>query len=227
MPVFGVGEHDGVHFYVMQFIRGLPLDAVLKEVGRLKQASGDRRSPTDPGRTSRLLTEADLAQSLVTGRFAIAEPEDTSSAPPFDSTAEAARDDVSITLTDQLGLSSATDSTAQYARSVARLGFQVADALDYAHQHRVLHRDIKPSNLLLDAQGTVWVTDFGLAKIASDSDLTRTGDIVGTIRYMAPERFEGRCDARADVYALGLTLYELLARQPAFDAEGRPALFAS
>ena len=55
----------------------------------------------------------------------------------------------------------------------------------------ILHRDIKPSNLLLDAHGTVWVTDFGLAKIASDSDLTRTGDIVGTVRYMAPERFEG------------------------------------
>ena len=70
----------------------------------------------------------------------------------------------------------------------------------------------------------VWVTDFGLAKIASDSDLTRTGDIVGTIRYMAPERFEGRCDVRADIYALGLTLYELLARRPAFEAEDRHAL---
>ena len=107
---------------------------------------------------------------------------------------------------------------------MARVGLQVAEALDYAHQHGILHRDIKPSNLLLDAHGMVWVTDFGLAKIASDSDLTRTGDIVGTIRYMAPERFEGRCDVRADIYALGLTLYELLARRPAFDAEDRHAL---
>jgi WD40 repeat protein len=70
----------------------------------------------------------------------------------------------------------------------------------------------------------IWVTDFGLAKIESDSDLTRTGDIVGTIRYLAPERFAGRCDARADVYALGLTLYELLARRPAFEAEDRHSL---
>ena len=109
-------------------------------------------------------------------------------------------------------------------RSVARVGLQVAEALDYAHQHGILHRDIKPSNLLLDAHGMVWVTDFGLAKVASDSDLTRTGDVVGTIRYMAPERFEGRCDVRADIYALGLTLYELLALRPAFEAEDRHAL---
>ena len=72
--------------------------------------------------------------------------------------------------------------------------------------------------------GMVWVTDFGLAKVVSDSDLTRTGDVVGTIRYMAPERFEGRCDVRADIYALGLTLYELLAVRPAFEAEDRHAL---
>ena len=79
-----------------------------------------------------------------------------------------------------------------------------------------LHRDIKPSNLLLDARGTAWVTDFGLAKFEGGEDLTETGDIVGTIRYMAPERFEGRSDARCDIYALGATLYEMLALRPAF-----------
>src|SRR5262249_6532876 len=91
----------------------------------------------------------------------------------------------------------------------------------YAHRRGTLHRDIKPSNLLLDGQGTVWVADFGLAKAADSDDLTHTGDIVGTLRYMAPERFEGRCDARSDVYALGLTLYELLAGRPAFDGSDR------
>ena len=84
----------------------------------------------------------------------------------------------------------------------------------------IVHRDIKPSNLLLDTEGVVWVTDFGLAK-ASDDGLTETGDILGTVRYMAPERFRGEGDARADVYALGLTLYELLTLRPAFDSRDR------
>ena len=129
-----------------------------------------------------------------------------------------------MSLPGQAGVSSSNDSARLYARSVARVGLQVAEAVAYAHEQGILHRDIKPANLLLDAHGTVWVTDFGLAKVASDSGLTRTGDVVGTIRYMAPERFEGLCDARADIYAIGLTLYELLARQPAFEAEDRHVL---
>ena len=69
--------------------------------------------------------------------------------------------------------------------------------------------------------GNVWVTDFGLAKTGDGGDLTHTGDILGTIRYMAPERFRGQCDVRADVYALGMTLYELLALKPAYEAGDR------
>ena len=91
---------------------------------------------------------------------------------------------------------------------------QVAEALQYSHAQGVLHRDIKPSNLLLDLHGTVWVADFGLAKLADQVDLTHPGDVVGTWRYMAPERFGGVSDARSDVYSLGLTLYELLALRP-------------
>ena len=83
-----------------------------------------------------------------------------------------------------------------------------------------MHRDIKPSNLLLDTEGVVWITDFGLAK-GEDEGLTLTGDILGTLRYMAPERFRGEGDARADVYALGLTLYELLALRPPFESSDR------
>jgi serine/threonine protein kinase len=100
----------------------------------------------------------------------------------------------------------------------------VADALAHAHAQGILHRDIKPSNLLLDLRGTVWVTDFGLAKASDADDLTRTGDVVGTLRYMAPERFDGLGDHRADVYALGLTLYELLTLRPAFLADNRHKL---
>src|SRR5262249_10895221 len=104
--------------------------------------------------------------------------------------------------------------------SVAQIGGQAAQGLAYAHARGILHRDIKPSNLLLDTQGVVWITDFGLAK-AGDDGLTQTGDILGTLRYMAPERFRGEGDARADVYALGLTLYELLILRPAFNAPDR------
>src|SRR5439155_27372678 len=89
-----------------------------------------------------------------------------------------------------------------------------------------LHRDIKPSNLLLDTWGTVWVTDFGLAKSEDSEDLTHTGDIVGTMRYLAPERFQGKADARSDVYALGLTVYELLTLRPAFGETDRNKLMA-
>lgn len=96
----------------------------------------------------------------------------------------------------------------------------VADALSYAHQQGVLHRDIKPSNLLLDAVGNVWVTDFGLAKLEGSDGPTRTGDIVGTVRYMAPERFDGWSDRRSDVYSLGATLYELLTRKSPTFARG-------
>ena len=100
---------------------------------------------------------------------------------------------------------------------IARLGMQAASALAYAHSHGVLHRDVKPSNLLLDRSGEVWVTDFGLAKLSDVGELTQTGDIMGTLKYMAPEQLEGRADERTDIYSLGLTLYELVTRQPAFD----------
>ena len=121
--------------------------------------------------------------------------------------------------------SSLSDSGRAYWQSVARLGVQVADALAYAAGQGILHRDIKPSNLLLDTQGTVWVTDFGLAKADTDTDnLTQTGDIIGTLRQIAPERFGGKGDIRADLYSLGLTLYELLTLRPGFDETDRNRL---
>src|SRR5262249_1197473 len=114
----------------------------------------------------------------------------------------------------------------RYWHSVANIGRQVADALDYAHKQGIQHRDIKPSNLLLDFRGTVWVTDFGLAKVADPNadDLTHTGDVLGTLRYMPPEAFEGKSDARGDVYSLGITLYELISLRPAFVESNRNKL---
>ena len=103
---------------------------------------------------------------------------------------------------------------------MAQIGLQAAQGLAYAHASGIVHRDIKPSNLLLDHAGVVWIADFGLAK-GEDQGLTHTGDILGTLRYMAPERFRGEGDARADVYALGLTLYELVTLRPGFDSSDR------
>src|SRR5262249_239123 len=78
--------------------------------------------------------------------------------------------------------------SAGYVRSAARLAADAADALEYAHQMGVVHRDVKPANLLLDDRGHVWVADFGLAQFRNDPGPTATGDLVGTLRYMAPEQ---------------------------------------
>ncbi|MFG0332983.1 MAG: protein kinase, partial [Maioricimonas sp. JB049] len=139
VPVFGVGEDDGLYYYVMQLIDGRGLDAMLSD------AESD---PLDPWHA-------------------------------------------------------------------ADIGRQIGDALAYAHEHGTLHGDIKPANLLLDRSGTVWITDFGLAR-ALEPDATVTEHFGGTLRYMAPERFHGTTDARSDVYSLGVTLYELITGQPAF-----------
>ncbi|HEY2154852.1 MAG TPA: serine/threonine-protein kinase, partial [Isosphaeraceae bacterium] len=110
-----------------------------------------------------------------------------------------------------------------FFRSVAQIGRQAAQGLAHAHARGIVHRDVKPSNLLLDTAGVVWITDFGLAK-ADEDGLTATGDILGTLRYMAPERFRGQGDARADIYGLGMTLYELLTLRPAYDSSDRMKL---
>jgi len=114
--------------------------------------------------------------------------------------------------------------SASYAREVARMALQAAEALEHAHASDVVHRDIKPSNILLDEAGRVWITDFGLARIMGGLDLTEPGDLLGTPRYMSPEQALGRrgqYDGRSDVYSLGATMYELLTLEPAFPGDER------
>src|SRR5262245_39522712 len=239
VPVFGVGEQDGLHYYVMQFIPGLGLDVVLDELRRLRQPRGkpaptQADSPDYPADGARDVSAVAVARGLLSGEFHPPEPAGdhaTAAKAPAagaDATASssvrAADTSASIRLPGQTEASALSESGRQYWQSVARNGVQVADALGYAAGQGVLHRDIKPSNLLLDDTGHVWVTDFGLAKADDQQDLTHTGDVVGTLRYMAPERFNGQGDVRSDVYSLGLTLYEMLTLRPAFDEADRNRL---
>jgi serine/threonine protein kinase/tetratricopeptide (TPR) repeat protein len=219
VPVFAVGEEGGTHYYVMQYIEGRPLDEVLAELRRLRDETARRGVPGAAADTSATEvppgdgapaggpSSASLARSLCYGPFHPAQSPDVP-------TSLSAGPHLRAGAVQSSGL--LCDSQRPFAKRLAHLGVQVAEALEYASDQGILHRDIKPSNLLLDVWGTVWLTDFGLAKATGTPDLTRPGDLRGTLRYLAPERFEGRADVRSDIYALGLTLYEVLTLRPAF-----------
>jgi serine/threonine protein kinase len=251
VPVFGVGHEGNVHYYVMQYIPGQPLDQVLKEVRRLRRGnhgSGQESAAASVVRADERPSASQVALSLWSGRGILPVIDDGPEGP---STTECPAADP--TLPDQTERNSAptpdppvdpvgpaipscshsdvlsssvdlTGSGRRYAIAIARIGAQVADALEYAADQGIIHRDVKPSNILLDLCETAWVTDFGLAKVSGLEDLTHSGDLVGTLRYMAPERFRGEADRRSDVYALGLTLYELLVLRPAHNESDRARL---
>src|SRR5262249_20998376 len=114
-----------------------------------------------------------------------------------------------------------------FLRTAAEMGIQAAEALEHAHQMGVVHRDVKPANLMVDGRGHLWVTDFGLAQVHSDTRLTMTGAVAGPLRYMRPEQALAKrvgIDHRTDVYSLGATLYELLTLEPAFGGQDRQEL---
>jgi serine/threonine protein kinase/WD40 repeat protein len=183
VPVFGVGEENGQHFYTMQYIDGCTLRDWLNFGPGGREAS--------PGAARR---GQDLA--LDSGER---ETRPVQPATP------------------------AEGSAARF-RFAAEVGRQVAEALAHAHERGILHRDIKPGNLLIDRKQTVWVADFGLAKLEAGEDLTVAGDQVGTVRYMAPEQLHGQADGRSDLFALGLTVYEIMSGRPAFDSQQQGAL---
>ncbi|MGB7324309.1 MAG: serine/threonine-protein kinase [Rubripirellula sp.] len=159
VPIYSVGSERGVHYYAMQFIEGISMDAWC----------ADQRTETNGTQNIRSQSWADV-----------------------------------------IGWS-----------------IDIAGALQVAHENGVVHRDVKPSNLMLDTAGKIWITDFGLARCQTDVSLTRSGDVIGTMRYMSPEQARGESaliDGRADVYSLAATVYEMLTLQPATPGDDAPTI---
>jgi serine/threonine protein kinase len=208
VPIYAVGCDQGIHYYAMQLIDGVSLAEVIAAM---------RAADTNPTRqrgshTSSRRKQGDSGQE--TG-----DREDKAPAEPNDSPL------TTHPLT-FLNLKSAICNlkSLQRYRWAAELGIQAAQALHHAHEQGIIHRDIKPGNLLLDKNGKLWITDFGLARIEGDASLTMVGDLLGTLRYMSPEQVLGDgapLQHRIDVYSLGATLYELLTWQPAVTGANR------
>lgn len=222
VPVYAVGSERGVHYYAMQFIDGQTVGALIDE---LRAESGLDHSESAVG------TLPPLAAAMRSGQWAPAAKEDVEGTTPFavESPPAAAPTPRMSDVTPGLGAGSTQRSarSGTYFRTVARLISQAADALEHAHGCGIVHRDVKPGNLMVDVRGHLWVADFGLAQMQTDSRLTMTGDLVGTLRYMSPEQILGGripIDHRSDVYSLGCTMYELLTLQPAFAGNDRRQL---
>lgn len=196
--VHSTGCERSVHYYAMHFVDGLTLAEVIAQ--RLGADVGAADETTD--------LAVDRLRSSTPQPVAQIEPSSLDTKREIQAHVSTAR----------------SNRTRDYFRSVAEIGRQAAEALDYAHGVGVVHRDIKPSNLMLDDAGKCWVTDFGLAMVESSPNLTMTGDLLGTLRYMSPEQALAKrvvVDHRTDVYSLGVTIYELLTLQPAHSGGDR------
>lgn len=238
VPVYGFGEDQGLQFYAMQLIEGATLAEVLDGLRERDSACQptDTRALRVKAAVRRLLTaatpsaggaaseRADRTAELDTSAAGWEDSERTVAAPAVGTPSASfsvRQSDTSLDVSASSRTSAADVSQetairlpSEYYRNVARLVAAAANGLHYAHGQGILHRDIKPANLLLDAGGTIWIADFGLARAVEPEAQTQTGEIVGTLRYMAPEQLRGQADQRTDVYSLGLTLQELLTLQP-------------
>lgn len=219
VPVFGSGDENGIHYYAMQLINGTPLHQAVRSIRESKTFSFESTGSTFAN------PNGPKTKPSPTRNYSLTVNQTSHSA---DSDNDDAGDDVSLVSSSEDLLESnspkrpanridgSEKQKSDYWLRVCHCIADIADALDYAHEQGVLHRDVKPSNLIMDQDGTVWITDFGLAKFDDSDGLTKTGDMVGTLRYMSPEQFNGDGDSRSDVCSLGLTLFELLVLNPAY-----------
>ena len=248
VTVHSVGQQKGLHYIVMRLVEGVGLDVLTALIAR---NLGMRSDHSLMGQGDPLANG--LAAALMSGDFkqtarqsGLFQREIVGPAMQHDSYSTKAT--VAVTGTDTNGdifsedllpadlgrrdeipqntLRLLSEMGDTYWQSVAKVIRQAAVALGHAHRSGTLHRDIKPANLLLDRFGTMWVTDFGLAKALQQDDVSGSGELVGTIRYMAPEQIRGATDTRSDLYSLGLTLYELTCFCPAFRARSPRELVA-
>lgn len=209
VSVFGVGEADGYHFYVMEYIDGISLKSAVESL----TSSASNRNRIAVETASKLGTIGDDDRATV---------EDTQNEGGDFSVASSSFG--SHTASSSLSHPDFKNKHERY-QWVADIGAQVSDALAYSHQMGILHRDIKPANLMLDDKGQVWITDFGLVKLHDEEAITKTGDVIGTPQYLAPESLKGEYDQQSETYCLGLSLYELATLKPAIEPGSHAQVF--
>jgi serine/threonine protein kinase len=193
VPIYSVGEERGIHYYAMQLIRGPSLAEVIAEL--VKASKGGT-----PG-------ESSFSQILL-GNTPQRSERSIDQTGTIDAIAPVAAETEKLNAI-QAGTVRATIYDRAMYGGAARLAREAADALQHAHEQGIIHRDIKPGNLLLNSEGRLYITDFGLARIEADAGMTMSGDLIGTLRYMAPEQALAKraiVDHRADIYSLGATL---------------------
>jgi len=224
VPVFGIGEENGQRYIVMQLIRGVGLDEILSEIKETMLLQQGVSAEETRVASSRITIAKRSAVELLASELKLDSTVNGSSPTLTGSVSDTSVANAPVPEPEIQPIVLQSRIGDEYFRNVARIGLQASEALQYAHQNDTLHRDIKPGNLLLDNDGRIWIADFGLAKALQDDDVTCSGDVVGTMAYVAPERFRGETTKSSDIYSLGVTLHEMLTLKKAFDGADRVAV---
>lgn len=206
VSVLTTGVESGIQYYAMDFIDGLTLGEVIRDLLRNPVAELADCPSTSP-RSEQVTAGTETGNAFQSRLTKL----------------DAAVSDGDQEIKKLSSWKKNLEVQTGYFDWVAHVIADVADGLNEAHLQNLVHRDVKPSNLLLGCDGTVRVSDFGLARDLSQPGLTQSGEVLGTPYYMAPEQIKAssRVDHRADVYGLGATLYELLTLQPPFPGDSR------